>query len=160
MLRGCLYETIEEMKEAVTKVIDTHIPWGLPVVVGTVKQVHCSRRRILRRGLEFHVCSINKSAHTKKSGNFFNDPRIYIYIYIYMCVCVCVCVFVCVLFVFVCVCVCVRGKCWKITNTVLQRGILFSTLHCNIIVSEFEPSSRRAIAFSFRLVALVKIWSP
>ena len=35
-------------------------------VVGTVHQVHCSRRRLLRRGLEFHVCTINKSAHTKK----------------------------------------------------------------------------------------------
>ena len=29
-------------------------------------QVHCSRRRLLRRGLEFHVCTINESAHTKK----------------------------------------------------------------------------------------------
>ena len=28
--------------------------------------VHCSRRRLLRRGLEFHVCTINKNAHTKK----------------------------------------------------------------------------------------------
>ena len=25
-----------------------------------------SRRRLLRRGLEFHVCTINKSSHTKK----------------------------------------------------------------------------------------------
>ena len=41
------------------------LPWGLPEVVGTV-QVHCSRRRWLRRWLEFHVCTINKSAHTKK----------------------------------------------------------------------------------------------
>ena len=32
----------------------------------------------------------------KKSGNLFNDPRIYIYIYVYVCVCVCVCVFECV----------------------------------------------------------------
>ena len=38
---------------------------GLSEVVGTV-QVHCSRRRLLRRGLEFHVCTINKSGHTKK----------------------------------------------------------------------------------------------
>ena len=37
-----------------------------PEVVGTVQQVHCSRRRLLRRGLEFHVCTINKNAHTKK----------------------------------------------------------------------------------------------
>ena len=33
-----------------------------------------SRRRLLRRGLEFHVCTINKSNHTKKV--LFNDPRI------------------------------------------------------------------------------------
>ena len=42
------------------------IPRGLPEVVGTVEQVHCSRRSLLRRGLEFHVCIINKSASTKK----------------------------------------------------------------------------------------------
>ena len=68
-LRGYHYETIEEMKEAVMKVIDTltrGLPWGLPEVVVTVQQVHCSRRRSLRRGLEFHVCTINKSTHTKK----------------------------------------------------------------------------------------------
>ena len=41
------------------------LPWSLPEVVGTV-QGHCSRRRLLRRGLEFYVCTINKSAHTKK----------------------------------------------------------------------------------------------
>ena len=34
--------------------------------VGTVHQVLCSWRRLLRRGLEFHVCTINKSAHMKK----------------------------------------------------------------------------------------------
>ena len=66
------------MKEAVTKVIDTltqeDFRWGLPEVVGMVQQGHCSQRRLLRRGLEFHVRTINKSAHTKKSGNLFNDP--------------------------------------------------------------------------------------
>ena len=34
--------------------------------------MHCSRRRLLRRGLEFHVCSINKSAH----GNLFNEASV------------------------------------------------------------------------------------
>ena len=68
-LRGCCYETIEEMKEAVIKVIDT-LTWGLPEVVGTVQQVHCSRRRLLQRRPEFHVCTINKSAHTKKVWKF------------------------------------------------------------------------------------------
>ena len=42
------------------------LPWSLSEVVGTVQQVHCSRRRLLQRGLEFHMCTINKSAHTKK----------------------------------------------------------------------------------------------
>ena len=49
-LRGCRYETIEEMKEAVTKVIDTlsqeDFLGSLPEVVGTV-QVYCSRRSLL-----------------------------------------------------------------------------------------------------------------
>ena len=58
------------MKEAVTKVIDTltqeDLYWGLPEVVGTVQQVHGSRRRLLRRGVEFHMCTLNKSAHRKK----------------------------------------------------------------------------------------------
>ena len=42
-LRGCRYETIEEMKEAVTKVIDMitqedfRLPWGLPEVVGRLQ---------------------------------------------------------------------------------------------------------------------------
>ena len=50
---------------------------GPSEVVGTVEQVHCSWRSLLRRGLEFHVCTFNKSAHTKKkSGNLFNDLRI------------------------------------------------------------------------------------
>ena len=48
---------------------------GLPEVVGTVQQMHCSWKRLLRGGLEFHVCTINKSAHTKKTGNLFNDLR-------------------------------------------------------------------------------------
>ena len=41
-------------------------PWSLPGVVGTVVKVYCSRRRLLRRVLEFHVCTLNKSVHTKK----------------------------------------------------------------------------------------------
>ena len=38
--------------------------WGLPEVVGTVQQVHCSRRRLLRRGLEFPVRTYEKSWET------------------------------------------------------------------------------------------------
>ena len=58
------------------------IPWGLPEVVGTVQQVHCSRRRLFRRDLEFHVCTINKSAYTKKVLKLMVCT---IYIYIYIC---------------------------------------------------------------------------
>ena len=42
------------------------LPWGLPEVVGTIQQVHYSWKWLLRRGLEFHVCTINKSGHMKK----------------------------------------------------------------------------------------------
>ena len=45
--------------------------------------MHYSRRRLLRRGLEFHVCTVNKSAHTKKVWKLIAcTPYIYIYIYI------------------------------------------------------------------------------
>ena len=68
-LRGWRCETIEEMKGCDDSHWHPHtrrLLWGLPDVVGTVQQVHCSRRRLLQRGLEFHVCTINKSTHTKK----------------------------------------------------------------------------------------------
>ena len=79
-LRGCCYETIEEMKEAVMKVIDMFTQEDFHEVVGMVQQVHCSWRRLLRWGLEFHVCTINKSAHTKKSQESYWRHRVYIYI--------------------------------------------------------------------------------
>ena len=70
------------MKEAVTKVIDTL----------TQEDFHRAFQNLLEwyskciaaggdyfeGGLEFDVCTNNKSAHTKKSGNLFNDPRIYL----------------------------------------------------------------------------------
>ena len=60
-LRGFRYETTEEMKEAVTKVID----------MLTQEDFHGAFQKLFERynkcrGLEFHVCTINKSAHTKK----------------------------------------------------------------------------------------------
>ena len=42
------------------------LPWGLPEAVRTVKQVRYSHCRLLQRGVDFHVCIINKSAHMKK----------------------------------------------------------------------------------------------
>ena len=68
------------MKEAMTKVIDTP----------TQEDFHGASHKLLERykciaaggdylerGLEFHVCTINKSAHTKKSGDLSYAPRIY-----------------------------------------------------------------------------------
>ena len=43
------------------------LPWGLPEVVGTVQQVHCSWRGLLRRGQEFHMRSIYKKCPYEKS---------------------------------------------------------------------------------------------
>ena len=69
-LRGCRYEIIEEIKEAVTKVIDTL----------TQEDSYGAFQKLLERynkciaaggdyfewGQEFHVYTTNKSAHTKK----------------------------------------------------------------------------------------------
>ena len=98
-LRGCRYEKIEGMKGC----DEGH--WHAPDGVGTVQQGHWSRRRLLRRGLEFHECTINESVHTKKSLETylmilvvdiekaaFGSPstmvgqlsNLYIYIYIYI----------------------------------------------------------------------------
>ena len=66
-LSGC-HETIEKIKEAVTKVIDTL----------TQEDIHGAFQKLLERynksiaaggdyfELEFHVCTINKSGYTKK----------------------------------------------------------------------------------------------
>ena len=52
-LRGCRYETIEEMRgydEGHWHAYTRGLPLGLPGVVETVEQAHCSRRRLLRKG--------------------------------------------------------------------------------------------------------------
>ena len=53
-------------------------PWGLAEVVGTVQQVHCSQRRLLRRELEFHLCTINKSPHRKRCRETYLMILVYI----------------------------------------------------------------------------------
>ena len=84
-LRGCRYETIEEMKESVTNVIDTL----------TQEDFYGNFQKLLERynkciaaggeyfeGDESFMCVLSiKVPIRKKSGNLFNDPRIYIYIY-------------------------------------------------------------------------------
>ena len=80
-LKGCRYETIEEMKETVTKVIDTL----------TQEDFHGALQKLLKRykcivagGDYFErdysfICVLSiKVPIRKKSGNLFNDPCIYI----------------------------------------------------------------------------------
>ena len=72
-LRGYRYETIEEMKGAVTKVIDTLTQEDFHGVFRKLLERYSkciASRRLLQRGLEFHVCTINKSAHRKKVWKF------------------------------------------------------------------------------------------
>ena len=85
-LRGCRYETIEDIKEALTKVTDKL----------TQEDVHGAFQKLLERynkciaaGGDYiegdlHVCTINTRTLMKKSGNLFNDLRIYEHIYIYI----------------------------------------------------------------------------
>ena len=81
-LRG--YEIIEEMKEAVTKDIDTL----------TQEDFHGAFQKLLERhkciaaggdyfeGDYSFICVLSiKGPYGKKSGNLFNDPRIYIHTY-------------------------------------------------------------------------------
>ena len=78
-LGGCRYETIEEMEEAVMKVIDTL----------TQEDFHGAFRKLLERynkciaaggdffeGDKSFMCVLSiKVPIQKKSGNIFNDPR-------------------------------------------------------------------------------------
>ncbi len=77
-LSGCRYETIEEMKEAVTKVIDTF----------TQEDFHGAFQKLLERynkciaagdyfeGAKSFMCVLSiKVPIRKKSGHLFNDPR-------------------------------------------------------------------------------------
>ena len=80
-LRGCRYETIEDMKEAVTKVIDTL----------TQEDFHGAFQKLLERynkciaaggayfeGDQSFMCILSiKVPIRKKSGNLFNDPCIF-----------------------------------------------------------------------------------
>ena len=75
-LRGCCYETNEERKEAVTKVIDMLTQ---EVFHGAFqKLLECSNKCIAAEGDDFEgdysfMCVLSIK---KQSGNLFNDPRI------------------------------------------------------------------------------------
>ena len=78
-LRGCRHETIEEMKEAVRKVIDTltqdDFHGAFEKLLERYNKCIAAGEDYFERGLEFQVCNINECARSKKSGNLFNVPR-------------------------------------------------------------------------------------
>ena len=88
-LRDCCYETIEEMKEAVTKLLTllhkrTSMGPSRGCWDGTTSALQPEDST--SKGTRVSCVYYQKSAHTKKSGNLFNDPHIYKFV----CVCVCV----------------------------------------------------------------------
>ena len=96
-LRGYRYETIEEMKEALTKIIDTL----------TQKEFHGASRSCWNRTTSALQPEEITSKGTRDSCVYYQYKcpyeksletylMILVYIYIYICVYVCVCVCVCV----------------------------------------------------------------
>ena len=65
-VRRCRSETIVEMKETVTKVIDTLTQEDFHEAFQKLFERYNKCIAALGRGLDFHVCTINKSAHSKK----------------------------------------------------------------------------------------------
>ena len=69
-LRGCRHETIEEMKEALTKVIymcrQKDFYGVFQMLLERYNRCIAAGGDYFERGLEFHVCTVNESAHTKK----------------------------------------------------------------------------------------------
>ena len=79
-LRGCRYETIEEMREVVMKVIDTltqeDFDWALQKLLERYNKCIAAGGDCFERDKSF-ICVLSiKGLMRKKSGNLFNDPRI------------------------------------------------------------------------------------
>ena len=69
-LTGCRYETTEAMKGAVTNVIDTltqeDFHGALKILFERYNKYIAAGGDYFEGDIEFHVCTISKSAHTKK----------------------------------------------------------------------------------------------
>ena len=78
-LRGCRYETIEKMKEAVMKVIDTltqeDFHGALQKFLERYNKCIAAGGDDFKRDLSFMSVLSIKVPIRKKSGNLFNDPR-------------------------------------------------------------------------------------
>ena len=79
-LRGCHYETIEEMKEAVMKVIDTltqeDFHGAFQKLLEQYNKCIAARGDYFEGDLSFMCVLSIKVPIRKKSGNLFNDSRI------------------------------------------------------------------------------------
>ena len=73
-LTGCRYETTEDMKEAVTKVIDTltqkDFDGAFQKLLERYNKCVAAGGDYFGRGLEFHVCTINKCPYEKSLETF------------------------------------------------------------------------------------------
>ena len=79
-LRGCRYETIEVVKEAVTKVIDTltqeDFDGALKKLLERYNKCIAAEGDYFEGDYSFMCVLSIKLLIRKKSGNLFNDPRI------------------------------------------------------------------------------------
>ena len=73
-LTGCRYETVEEMKKAVTKVIDTLTQEDFQKLLKRYKCI-AAGGDYFKGGLGFMCVLSIKVPIRKESGNLFNDPR-------------------------------------------------------------------------------------
>ena len=87
-LRGGRYETIEEKKEAVTKVTETltqdDFHGAFQMLLGQYNKCITAGENYFEGNLSFMSVLSIKLPTRKKSGNLLKTPRIYIYIYIYI----------------------------------------------------------------------------
>ena len=78
-LRGCRYERIEEMKEAVMKVIDTltqeDFHWAFQMLLEQYNKCIAAGGDYFEGDSSFMCVLSIKVPIRKKSGNLFNDPR-------------------------------------------------------------------------------------
>ena len=79
---------MEEMKETVTKVIDTlteeDFHWAFEKLLEQYNKCIAAGEDFVEGDLSFMCVLSIKVPIWKKSGTLFNDPRVYIYIYIYI----------------------------------------------------------------------------
>ena len=81
-LRGYRYETIEEMKEAVTKIIDTltqeDFDWAFQKLLVRYNKCIAAGGDYFEGDSSFMRILSIKVPIRKTSGNLFNDPRIFV----------------------------------------------------------------------------------